>query len=169
MGDKQIRIERERKYKRFVELYNQGMSKSLIAEKLNLTTSAICGKTYLKRLEADGGKYVPKGNFPTENTTKIDNALMMDLVHQIEDKYEQMTHAPESDPQLQELRRVVNGKQNKQPRVERLRARIEMITSKQKREYAQSRGYRSWFEMVHDQELTTLEVHRIEKMIERES
>ena len=53
---------------------------------------------------------MPKGNFPTENTTKIDNALMMDLVHQIEDKYEQMTHAPESDPQLQELRRVVNGK-----------------------------------------------------------
>ena len=44
-----------------------------------------------------------------------------------------------------------------------------MITSKQKRDYAESRGYRSWFEMVHDQELTTLEVHRIEQMIERES
>lgn len=46
---------------------------------------------------------------------------------------------------------------------------MKMITSKQKRDYADSRGYRSWFEMVHDQELTTLEVHRIEKMIERES
>ena len=108
MGDKQIRIERERKYKYFVELYNQGVSKSMIAEKLNLTTSAICGKTYLKRLEADGGKYVPKGNLPTENTTKIDSALMMDLVHQIEDKYEQMTHAPESDPLVVKLHEVVD-------------------------------------------------------------
>lgn len=107
MGDKQIRIERERKYKRFVELYNQGVSKSMIAEKLNLTTSAICGKTYLKRLEADGGKYVPKGNFPTEKTTKIDNALMMDLVHQIEDKYGHTTHAQGDDPLVVKLHEVV--------------------------------------------------------------
>ena len=44
-----------------------------------------------------------------------------------------------------------------------------MITSKQKKDYAKSRGYRSWFEMVNDQELTTLEAHRIEQMIENES
>lgn len=44
-----------------------------------------------------------------------------------------------------------------------------MITSKQKKDYAESRGYRSWIEMVHDQELTTLETHRLEAMIEKES
>ena len=43
-----------------------------------------------------------------------------------------------------------------------------MISMKQLNKFARSRGYCSWFEMVHDQELTTLEVHRIEKMIERE-
>ena len=42
-----------------------------------------------------------------------------------------------------------------------------MTTMKDLNEFAESRGYRSWFEMVHDQELTTLEVRRIEKMIER--
>ena len=44
-----------------------------------------------------------------------------------------------------------------------------MATSKQKRKYAERQGYRSWIDMVHDQELTTLEAHRIEKMIEREN
>ena len=44
---------------------------------------------------------------------------------------------------------------------------MKMSKLKQLNEFAESRGYRSWFEMIHDQELTTLEVHRIEKLIER--
>ncbi|WP_156834972.1 hypothetical protein [Weissella jogaejeotgali] len=44
-----------------------------------------------------------------------------------------------------------------------------MATSKQKRKYAECCGYLSWIEMVHDQKLTTLEIHRLEAMIEKES
>lgn len=44
-----------------------------------------------------------------------------------------------------------------------------MATSKQKKSYAERHGYHSWIDMVHDQELTTLETHRLEAMIEKEA
>ena len=44
-----------------------------------------------------------------------------------------------------------------------------MATSKQKKSYAERQGYHSWIDMVHDQGLTTLETHRLERMIEKES
>ena len=63
---------------------------------------------------------------------------------------------------------VVHANQNKQPRVERLRARMKMkkwVGLKDLNEFAESRGYRDWIEFRTYEEPET--VREARKMIER--
>ena len=108
------RKKQKRLYDKFVVRYEQGWGLDKIANALGIDETELAGNGYLGRLNREMAS--------KRQGKKIDRKLMYELIHLLEQRYEvgkwvggrQIKFSdeviPESDPQLQELRRVVNGK-----------------------------------------------------------
>ena len=107
------RKKQKRLYDKFVVRYEQGWGLDKIANALGIDETELAGNGYLGRLNREMAS--------ERQGKKIDRKLMYELIHLLEQRYEvgkwvggrQIKFSdevvPESDPQLQELRVVVNG------------------------------------------------------------
>ncbi|HIZ52776.1 MAG TPA: hypothetical protein IAA20_02395 [Candidatus Enterococcus avicola] len=113
MGEK-----KERHYAEFAKYYKQGMKMEDISKKVGLSKGRLSSADYTGRYHIENGIADNK----RVNTRKIDTNAMMRLIHILEQRYHvgdyvngiQIRFAddaiPDSDPQMIELRKVVNGK-----------------------------------------------------------
>lgn len=115
----------EARYKKFVELWNRGLSKKEIANELHIGVHIVGGENYQKRLETANGMYELRES--KVDNLKVDRTKMMDLVHKLEHRYHigEFTKdqygrgytirfddatIPNDDPDYIELQQVVHAK-----------------------------------------------------------
>lgn len=115
MGEK-----KERHYAEFAKYYKQGMKMEDISKKVGLSKGRLSSADYTGRYHIENGIADNK----RVNTRKIDANAMMRLIHILEQRYHVGDYVdgiqirftddfvPKDDPQMIELRKVVNGKQN---------------------------------------------------------
>ncbi|MFH7308606.1 hypothetical protein [Weissella paramesenteroides] len=108
----------ERQYAKFADYYTQGWSIEKIAKHMGKSQERLKSGDYRVRYrkEHDIAQSRPKDEF------KIDTKKMFELIHILESRYNidswengykihfDDAHVPDYDPQMIELRRVVNGK-----------------------------------------------------------
>lgn len=108
----------EKHYNEFRGYLMRGWKLETIAKHLGVTVGRLKSADYIVRYRKETGTAQVK---PRRTTHLIDRNRMYELIHLLEQRYEvgkwvggrQIKFSdeviPESDPQLQELRRVVNG------------------------------------------------------------
>ena len=109
----------ERHYAEFAKLYKQGMRMKDISKKVGISVGRLSSADYTGRYHIENGIADNK----RVNSRKIDTDAMMLLIHILEQRYHVGDYVdgvqirfsddviPDSDPQMIELRQVVNGKQ----------------------------------------------------------
>ena len=110
---------KERHYAEFAKLYKQGMRMKDISKKVGISVGRLSSADYTGRYHIENGIADNK----RVNSRKIDTDAMMLLIHILEQIYHVGDYVdgvqirfsddviPDSDPQMIELRQVVNGKQ----------------------------------------------------------
>ena len=110
---------KERHYAEFAKFYKQGMKMKDISKKVGISVGRLSSADYTGRYHIENGIADNK----RVNSRKIDTDAMMLLIHIIEQRYHVGDYVdgvqirfsddviPDSDPQMIELRQVVNGKQ----------------------------------------------------------
>ena len=96
-----IKNNHEYKYQLFVEMWEDDYTVAEIAKKLRLREFMIAGKNFV-------GRYYEE--HPNVKPGKINVDRMMALVHELENRYGNLTdEIPEDDRQLMKLRKVVHA------------------------------------------------------------
>ena len=110
---------KERHYAEFAKFYKQGMKMKDISKKVGISVGRLSSADYTGRYHIENGIADNK----RVNSRKIDTDAMMLLIHILEQRYHVGDYVdgvqirfsddviPDSDPQMIELRQVVNGKQ----------------------------------------------------------
>lgn len=113
MGEK-----KERHYAEFAKYYKQGMRMKDISKKVGISVGRLSSADYTGRYHIENGIADNK----RVNKRKIDTDAMMRLIHILEQRYHVGDYVngvqirftddfvPKTDPQMIELRKVVNGK-----------------------------------------------------------
>ena len=109
---------KERHYAEFAKFYKQGMKMKDISKKVGISVGRLSSADYTGRYHIENGIADNK----RVNARKIDRNAMMRLIHILEQRYHVGDHVdgnqirftndviPKDDPQMIELRKVVNGK-----------------------------------------------------------
>lgn len=110
---------KERHYAEFAKFYKQGMKMKDISKKVGISVGRLSSADYTGRYHIENGIADNK----RVNSRKIDTDAMMLLIHILEQRYHVGDYVdgvqirfsddviPDNDPQMIELRQVVNGKQ----------------------------------------------------------
>ena len=110
---------KERHYAEFAKFYKQGMKMKDISKKVGISVGRLSSADYTGRYHIENGIADNK----RVNARKIDTDEMMRLIYILDQRYHVGDYVdgnqikftddviPDSDPQMIELRQVVNGKQ----------------------------------------------------------